>query len=346
MSAQPPPNFYFPTIGYNPANFKSEQSNLSIDYLNTLYLSRNGLATSIALDTNFTGSVETDTQLNTPYVLSNTGTLELRGDNEILLNCSNQINTTCGIQIFGGQTLLPYSINDTDIISGRDTGLYIGNCNEIASATNVNLTLTSTGTGSVVTSGNIKVGKSILAHSDVNALCAVPVRLFRSYRIGPTQSIVGTTPVYILPGTGLGTMIIPANFITNGMTFRLRICMKQNTGGNGNMLFALAFKNVSTNAYTILTNSSNTVPVASQTNQGFGIDLIFSFEILGPNAVYSMGYLTIDREGQTQRVCIMDQSVTNTVALNQSYEVNFSYATTVSNTSSDLRSYQYFLDVI
>ena len=345
MSSQPPPNFYFPTIGYNPANFTSEQSNLSVDYLNTLYVGRTGLATSVALDTNFTGVIETDTQLNTPYILSNSGTLELRGDNEILLNCSDTINTTCPILIQGGQKFEQYNINDTETIIGRDTGMNVFNCNSITTVNDADLTLSALGVGTVVVSGNLRVNDSIFARQYVSPLCAVPVRLFRSYRIGATQVLVGTNPIYMLPGTGLGSLIIPANFITNGMMFKLRITAKQNTTGNGNMVFSLTFRNTLTNIYTTLTTNNNAVSVMSQVNQAFGIEMIWSFELIGTDATYTMGYLNIDREGQTQRVCIMDASLTPTLAVDQPYEIFFSYATTVSNTAS-LASYQYFLDVI
>lgn len=75
MSSNPPPIFYFPTIGFNTFLF-TNVANLSIDYLNTIYLGRQGFPNSVATDTNFTGSIETS-HLVTPLITDPSGLINI-----------------------------------------------------------------------------------------------------------------------------------------------------------------------------------------------------------------------------------------------------------------------------
>lgn len=100
MSVNPPPTYYFFNIGFNPNNFTSEPSALTTDFLNTLYLSRKGLATSIATDTNFTGLIESDIGINTPYINSLSGTLDCKSNLRLLTTTANINNLTVTNKIF------------------------------------------------------------------------------------------------------------------------------------------------------------------------------------------------------------------------------------------------------
>ena len=188
----------------------------------------------------------------------------------------------------------------------------------------------------------------ITAQTQVSPNAGVPVRLFRSYALGTLQQIVGTTPTYLLPGVGFGSRTLPLNFITNGMTFRLRYRAKQNCGSNGNMLFNLIMANVVNGVGTEKSMSTNTnqVPVAIQVDQAFGCELVWSMTVTGTTAKYSIGYLNVDREGQSMRVCLMDSSGTNTFDTTLAWEIYLTYATTTSNVTNNLTSYQWELDVI
>jgi len=107
MSANPPPTYYFLNIGFNPSNFNSGNSQLSVDYLNTLYLARTGLATSIATDTNFVGLIESDTGINTPYINSLTGTLDCKSNLQLLTTTATLNNLTVNNKIFQRSTINP-----------------------------------------------------------------------------------------------------------------------------------------------------------------------------------------------------------------------------------------------
>lgn len=100
MSVNPPPTYYFFNIGFNPNNFTAESGALTTDYLNTLYLSRKGLATSIATDTNFTGLIESDVGINIPYINSLSGTLDCNSNLRLLTTTATINNLTVTNKIF------------------------------------------------------------------------------------------------------------------------------------------------------------------------------------------------------------------------------------------------------
>lgn len=100
MSINPPPTYYFFNIGFNPNNFTTGSETLSVDYLNTLYLARKGLATSIATDTNFTGLIESDVGINTPYINSLSGTLDCKSNLRLLSTTATINNLTVTNKIF------------------------------------------------------------------------------------------------------------------------------------------------------------------------------------------------------------------------------------------------------
>ena len=239
-------------------------------------------------------------------------------------------------------------ISDSASISGgldmKNT--VITNCNTISSASGVDLTLTAPNAGRVFVNDKLVVANSVNAQTLVSPDAAIPVRLFRSYALGTLQQIVGTTPTYLLPGTGFGTRTLPAFFITNGMTFRMRYRAKQNSGNSGNMLFTLALKNTLTNIFMPLSVNTNTVSVVAQVNQAFGFELVWSFSVVNGTVNFTMGYLTVDREGQVLRLNPMDPNLGGPFSVDIPWEVNVSYATTTANATNNLTAYLCELDVI
>lgn len=100
MSSNAPPTYYFFNIGFNPNNFMAGSDTLSVDYLNTLYLARKGLATSIATDTNFTGLIESDIGINIPYINSLSGTLDCKSNLTLTNTTATVNNLICNNRIY------------------------------------------------------------------------------------------------------------------------------------------------------------------------------------------------------------------------------------------------------
>lgn len=109
MSSNPPPIFYFPTIGFNTFLF-TNVANLSIDYLNTIYLGRQGFPNSVATDTNFTGSIET-ANLITPLITDPSGLININTNVVMPANSLTANDLTCNNRIYQR-----YNLN-TDIYS-------------------------------------------------------------------------------------------------------------------------------------------------------------------------------------------------------------------------------------
>ena len=109
MSSNPPPLFYFPTIGFNTFLF-TNVTNLSIDYLNTIYLGRQGFPNSVATDTNFTGSIETS-NLITPLITDPSGLININTNVNMPANSLTVNDLTCNNRIYQRSNL------NTDIYS-------------------------------------------------------------------------------------------------------------------------------------------------------------------------------------------------------------------------------------
>lgn len=109
MSSNPPPIFYFPTIGFNTFLF-TNVANLSIDYLNTIYLGRQGFPNSVATDTNFTGSIETS-NLITPLITDPSGLININTNVAMPANSLTVNDLTCNNRIYQRSNL------NTDIYS-------------------------------------------------------------------------------------------------------------------------------------------------------------------------------------------------------------------------------------
>lgn len=109
MSSNPPPIFYFPTIGFNTFLF-TNVNNLNIDYLNTIYLGRQGFPSSVATDTNFTGSIETS-NLITPLITDPSGLININTNVSMPANSLIVNDLTCNNRIYQRSNL------NTDIYS-------------------------------------------------------------------------------------------------------------------------------------------------------------------------------------------------------------------------------------
>jgi hypothetical protein len=109
MSSNPPPIFYFPTIGFNTFLF-TNVSNLNIDYLNTIYLGRQGFPNSVATDTTFTGSIDTP-NLITPLITDPSGLININTNVTMPANSLTVNDLTCNNRIYQRSNL------NTDVYS-------------------------------------------------------------------------------------------------------------------------------------------------------------------------------------------------------------------------------------
>jgi hypothetical protein len=109
MSSNTPPIFYFPTIGFNTFLF-TNANNLNIDYLNTIYLGRQGFPNSIATDTTFTGTTDIN-GIKTPTIESKTGTLLCTSNLTLTSTTATVNNLICNNRIYQRSNL------NTDIYS-------------------------------------------------------------------------------------------------------------------------------------------------------------------------------------------------------------------------------------
>jgi len=101
MTSNQPPTYYFPNIDFNDTFYTPSLTGISLSYANSNYLSRQGLATSIASSTNFTGALTVGTS-----------TVSQSGNN---LNFVNGANTALTLT----------NASNTSSLSGYSTMAYL-----------------------------------------------------------------------------------------------------------------------------------------------------------------------------------------------------------------------------
>jgi hypothetical protein len=192
MSVNQPPNPpFFPNIYFNPDFYNTGSTNITLDYANTHYLSRTGVANSIASSTTFNG----------------------------LLICNNGLTINSGvltsINITNSSTVTTYELDSTKIVNtgNLSTGSLStsGNiiCNELDSNKIVNSTSLQTNTLKVVSTSQFLADLDLYTTSNINNCnnIFVNTNLF----CNNLKAFSGTT-VNILPDT-----INEVYFYSNGV---------------------------------------------------------------------------------------------------------------------------------
>ena len=205
MSSNVPPIYSFSGINFNPAYFSSIGSYITLNYANSNYLKRVGVATSVATTTTFSGSLST--QLNSTFNSVNIG--KGTGSNTTIVgNAATAINNYCtsiggnsnsaGSTIIGCATALGFQSNavgDGALAVGYNA---VATINAVALGSNSiagdNQIVLGTATNTVICKGTAS-GISLTATNNLSVNGAV----FGTGSAGTNSLFSG-----LLVGTGIG----------------------------------------------------------------------------------------------------------------------------------------------
>jgi hypothetical protein len=268
MSSNPPPIFYFPTIGFNTFLF-TNVTNLSIDYLNTIYLGRQGFPNSVATDTNFTGSIET-INLITPLITDPSGLININTNVTMPANSLTVNDLTCNNRIYQRSNL------NTDIYSNASWMRQI----QLLQASGAPLTPATIGYQfeyNILPQGSARYGTQTIPANSMLRGDIFKLTVQGRYAKGAGNYVISYRYYMVNNTTSVATLMGGFNDSVNSTVsefYNIEVCIQLRTDPGVAGMVVGTFSMISGNVPQFLTNTG--VPFNTTNPQTFAITVTFS----------------------------------------------------------------------